>query len=211
MRARATTTVTRVAAPLALTAVLAGCSDGDGNADVALDRTSPPVVTSPTPATSPATSSASPTRDAQEWATCVSTRASLRVSYPAGWTARDYPDGGCAYFDPQPFQVERGTEGPSVAVRLDVENVPYDRVREAYLRSEVGSQRETTVAGYDAIRIEDRDTDGPLAAKGERLTYLADLGKNTTLVLTTNETDAQDLEQAKQVLDKMADRLERVG
>lgn len=153
----------------------------------------------------------STTPETRGWETCVSTRASLRVSYPQGWTARDFPDGGCAYFDPEPFEVERGTEAPSVAVRLDVENVAYDRVRSGYLDGEVMSQEETAVAGYDALRIEDRDTGGPLGPKGQRLTYLADLGSEKTLVLTTNETDAEDFEQAQEILDQMAGRLERTG
>jgi hypothetical protein len=112
-------------------------------------------------------------------------------------------------FDPEPFEVERGTAAPSVAVRLDVENVAYDRLRSAYLDGEVMSQDETTVAGYDALRIEDRDTGGPLAPKGQRLTHLADLSAEKTLVLTTNEADAEDVEQAKELLDQMAERLER--
>lgn len=149
----------------------------------------------------------SPTPETRGWETCVSTRASLRVSYPQGWTARDFPDGGCAYFDPEPFEVERGTEAPSVAVRLDVENVAYDRVRSGYLDGEVMSQEETAVAGYDALRIEDRDTGG----RWRRITYLADLGAEKTLVHTTNETDAEDVEQAKEILHQMTDRLGRTG
>ena len=215
MRTRRTTW-TRRALPLALTAVLAvGCGNGEDDPETALERPSPSTTASPTPSPSPSpsptTGSASPTGDARQWASCVSTRGSLQVEYPQDWTARDRPDGGCAYFDPEPFEVERGTEGPSVAVRLDVESVAYDRVRQAYLDGEVISQRETTVAGYDAIRVEDRDTEGPLAPKGHRLTYIADLGQEKTLVLTTNETDAEDFQQAQEVLDEMAERLERTG
>jgi hypothetical protein len=141
----------------------------------------------------------------------VSTRADVRVSYPADWVAREHPDGGCAYFNPEPFEVEPGTEGPAVAIRLDVERVPYERVRSSYLDGEVISQEETEVGGYPALRVEDRDTGGPLAAKGHRLTYIADLGTEQTLVLTTNETDAEDPQRAREVLDLMAERLERAG
>jgi hypothetical protein len=133
------------------------------------------------------------------------------VSYPADWAVGEHSEGGCAYFDPDPFQVEPATEGPPVAIRLDVENVPYDRVRDSALDGEVISTRETTVAGYDAIRIEDRDDGGPLGAKGRRLTYLADLGSAKTLVLTTNETDADDPARAREILDRMAERLQRTG
>lgn len=42
------------------------------------------------------------------------------------------------------------------------------------------------------------------------MTYLADLGEQT-LVLTTNETDADDFTRAQQVLDEMAQRLQRAG
>jgi hypothetical protein len=133
------------------------------------------------------------------------------VSYPADWIARDYPDGGCAYFDPEPFGVERGTEAPSVAARLDVEPVAYDRVLSSYTDGEVMSQQETEIAGYPAVRVEDRDTGGPLGAKGQRLTYVADLGGEQTLIFTSNETDADDFERAKDVLDEMAERLERTG
>jgi hypothetical protein len=155
----------------------------------------------------------SPDTDAQ-WATCLSTRASvtLQVSHPGGWTARDYPEGGgCAYFDPEPFEVERGTEAAGMAIRLDVEPTAYDRVREGYLRGEVQSQRETEVAGFPALRIEDEQTRGPSGPKGQRLTYLADLGTEETLVLTTNETDADDFASAQEVLDEMAQRMERVS
>lgn len=192
---------TRVIAPLAAALLLVGCGDDGDSTGTAQDRsTRPPPSSAPSP-------SPSPTGTA--YATCVSTRAGLLVGYPASWTARDHPAGGCAYFDPRPFEVERATEAPPVAVRLDVERVPYERVREAYVSGEVLAQRQVTVAGYDGIRVEDRDTGGPLAPKGQRLTYLADLGSEKTLVLTTNETDAEDFDLAREVLDQMADRLER--
>jgi hypothetical protein len=44
---------------------------------------------------------------------------------------------------------------------------------------------------------------------GERLTYLADLGEERTIVLTTSERAAEDLARARQVVDLMARRLER--
>ena len=194
MRSTAPATVT-------LTALLvAGCGqDGpDGSAGAPTPTQASPTRTAPSPT-------------AVQWATCLSTRSDLQVSYPQGWTARDYPDRGCAYFDPRPFEVERGTEAPSVAIRLDVESVDFDRVRDGYLRGDVIAQEEVRVAGYEGLRIEDRDTEGPLAPKGHRVTYLADLGTGATLVLTTNETDAEDFERAQEVVDAMADRVQRVS
>lgn len=200
---------TRLAAALALSALLVtGCGDDDG--DVAIETPSPSPSPSPTAVAPEPTDTGSPT-DTREWATCASTRADLQVSYPADWTARDYPDGGCAYFDPQPFETERGTEAPAVAIRLDVEPITYERVKSSYLDGEVMSQRDTEIAGHEAIRIEDRQTQGPLGAKGHRFTYLADLGTDKTLVLTTNETDANDFEQAQEVLDEMAERISRTS
>ena len=205
----------RLAAALAVPALLlTGCANDD---DATIDASQSPSPTAVAPEPTATGPTGSPT-DTREWATCESTRAGLQVSYPADWTARDRPDGGCAYFDPQPFDVEPGTEAPAVAIRLDVESVAYDRVLSGYLDGEVSgyldgeviSQRETTVAGYDAIRVEDRDTGGPMAAKGHRVTYVADLGDQQTLVLTTNETDAGNFEQAQGVLDEMAERLERI-
>ena len=201
-----------MAAALVLTAgLLAGC--GDDVEQVAVPSPSPSPVVTPveSPSPSPLTPTATATGATREWATCVSTRGDLQVSYPKGWTARNYPDGGCAYFDPQPFEVQRGTEAPEVAVRLDVENVAYERVKSSYLDGEVISQRETQVAGYPAVRIEDRDTGGPLGPKGRRLTYIADLGGGRTLLLTTNETDARDFTQAQDVVDRMAERLQRAA
>jgi hypothetical protein len=200
-------TPTRLAAALALSGLLVtGCAD-DEDADVSSESPSPTAVAPEPTATGP-TSSPSDTRS---WATCVATRADLQVSYPTGWTVKDHPNGGCAYFDPQPFDVERGTEAPSVAIRLDVEAVAYERVKQSYLESDVISQRDAEIAGNEAIRIEDRDTEGPLAPKGHRVTYLADLGTEQTLVLTTNETDAEDFAAAQQLLDEMAQRLQRAG
>lgn len=194
-------TTTRAAAALTLTgALLAGCGDDDPTALPSPSPSPTAVETSPEP-------TASPTGDTRDWATCVSTRTNLQVSYPAGWTARDYPDGGCAYFDPEPFEVQRGTEAPAVTVRLDVESVAYERVTASYLGGEVISQRETTVAGYPAVRIEDNHTQGPLGPKGRRLTYIADLGDEQTLLLTTNQTDANDFAQAEDILDEMAERV----
>jgi hypothetical protein len=95
----------------------------------------------------------------------------------------------------------------SVAVWLDGEDVAYDRLRSAYLDGEVMSQDETTVAGLR--RAAHR---GPRhRGRWRRITYLADLGAEKTLVHTTNETDAEDVEQAKEILDQMTDRLERTG
>lgn len=197
----------RLTAALVLSAgLLAGCG-GDDQEDTAPAPLPSPRTVAPEPtATAPA---ASPTaiQDTREWDTCVSVRADLQVSYPADWIAKDYPDGGCAYFDPEPFGVERGTESPSVAVRLDVESVAYERVKSGYLRGDVIAQRDAEIAGFEAIRIEDRQTEGPLAPKGHRVTYLADLGSEKTLVLTTNETDADDFARAQQLLDEMAERL----
>ena len=201
----------RLLTTAALTALLATACSGDGT-----DRASPEPQQLPAARPTPQTTSPSPTPspdDSTSWATCRNGRASvaLQVSYPAGWTARDYPDDGCSYFDPEPFEVQRGTEVSGVAIRLDVESVPYDRVREGYLRGQVQSQREAVVAGFPGIRIEDEDTGGPTAPKGRRLTYLADLGNDQTLVLTTNETDADQPEAAREVLDEMAQRLERAS
>jgi hypothetical protein len=100
-----------------------------------------------------------------------------------------------------------------MSVRLDVESVEYEQVRRAYVgdNDQLMSHRETEVAGYPAVRVEDRDTQGPTAPKGRRLTYLADLGQEQTLLLTTNETDADDPERAREVLDLMAERLQRTG
>jgi hypothetical protein len=205
-------TTTRALAAAGLTALLAaGCSgDGDDAASPAPTVTATPAAT-PTPATTP--SPTSPPQDARQWATCLNDRAevALQVSYPQEWTARDYPDDGCSYFNPEPFQVERGTEVSGVAIRLDIEAVAYERVREGYLRGNVQSQRDTEVAGFPGLRIEDEDTQGPTAPKGERLTYLADLGSEQTLVLTTDETDADDFAAAQEVLDEMAQRMERAS
>jgi hypothetical protein len=202
---------TGTAAGLALVAaLLTGCADDDSS-EGAFESPSASPTPSPSPTPPPSPSPTETDAAQKEWATCVSTRADLRVSYPADWTARDYPGGGCAYFDPEPFEVQRGTEGPAVAARLDVESVRYDRVLSAYTDGEVISQEQTEVAGRPAVRVEDRDTGGPLGDKGRRLTYIVDLGEDQTLLLTTNETDAGDPERAREVLDRMAQRLERAG
>jgi hypothetical protein len=190
--------------------MLATACSGDGTDSASPEPQQPPPA-SPTPETASPSPSPSPD-DSSSWATCRNGRAAvaLQVSYPS-WTARDYPDDGCSYFDPAPFEVQRGTEVSGVAIRLDVESVPYDRVREGYLRGPVQSQREAEVAGFPGIRIEDEDTGGPTAPKGRRLTYLADLGNDQTLVLTTNETDAGQPEAAREVLDELAQQLERAS
>lgn len=211
---RTTTWTTRAIAAAGLTALLAtGCgADGDDAAAPTPAQT-PPPATSPTPESSPTPSPVSSPDEGAQWATCLNDRAevTLQVSYPEGWAVRDYPDDGCSYFNPEPFEVQRGTEASGVAIRLDVEAVAYERVREGYLRGDVQSQRRVTVAGFQGLRIEDEDTEGPTAPKGERLTYLADLGSEQTLVLTTNETDADDPEAARRVLDEMAQRLQRAS
>lgn len=211
---RTTTSTTRAIAAAGLTALLATGCGGDGDDDAAPTATATPA-SSPSPEPSPLTTptpTSSP-EDTMRWATCVNDRAevTLRVTYPQEWTSRDYPDDGCSYFDPEPFEVERGTEVSGVAIRLDVEAVAYERVRDGYLRGDVQSQREVTVAGFDGLRIEDEHTQGPTAPKGERLTYIADLGNEETLVLTTNETDAANFVEARRVLDEMADRMERAS
>ena len=200
---------TRLIAALALGGVglVAGCTDGDS--EVALPSPSPSTTTAP-PSPTPTPTGPSDTR---EWATCVSTRASLEVSYPADWTVRDYPGGGgCASFAPEPFEVERGTEPHGMTIRLDVESREYERIRDAYLEDfDLISQRPAEVAGYEATRIEYRSTFGPSGGKGRSVTYLADLWSSGTLVLSTNETDADDPELGREVLDEMAQRLERTG
>ncbi|MFP5220527.1 MAG: hypothetical protein ACLGIG_12515 [Actinomycetes bacterium] len=85
---------------------------------------------------------------------CRNDVAGIDVRYPEGWTARQFgPDGGCAYFDPEPFEVPQDTEVSGIAVVLDVEHVPYERVRDGYLSNDVLERGDSELAGLPGDRL----------------------------------------------------------
>ena len=227
MAARATPPPPIVAGLASAVLVLGGCAqDPEPSAGPTTGGDAPPEMSSsgPSPSRSPAptatattipgtTATATSAPDGTEpLATCTNTEAGLRVFYPQDWSARSgSTGGGCSWFNPDPFELEPGTEASGVAVRLDAEDVEYDRVVRGYREDEVISQREMRVAGWPALRLETRDTTGPMATGERQLSYLADMGAGRTLVLVTNGADTEDDAQARRVVDLMAERLERTG
>lgn len=145
---------------------------------------------------------------------CANPEAGYEISYPGGWHT-DPGDvlGPCRVFDPEPLELEPNTEIPfDVAVVLDVEDIPYDEIRDAIRDDDRGlrvrSLTETRVAGRPAIRVHGVGTGAALLPEGmDRYGYVVDLDERT-LLATTYEAGDPSFETKRDVLDAMVESLE---
>ncbi len=172
-------------APVTLAVVLGLLAAACGGADDA----SAPVTAS---TTNPEASDAAEDDASEE---CHNPELGYTVSHPADWHTNpgDVLE-PCRVFDPEPIELEEGTEIPfSLAVSVSVAQPPIEQMREL-LRDdrglEVRSIEETEVDGRPALRVDAVGTGAALLPEGmRRLAYLVDGGERTLVFATYDAGD----------------------
>lgn len=175
--------------------------------------TDEPTLTQPTPERSPAvTESPSPMGNGlpEGFALCTDQRQGYEIGYPQDWHAGS-PNlqDECSLFDPQPFEIERGTEAPVVAMRVDDPQRPFAAARDRLADPDaerVLLREETTVAGQEAIRFETEQTRDVLYPEGTmRYGYVINHDGTAFYVETLSIPDAEmNYERNKEVVDQAA-------
>lgn len=182
---------------LAVAVALALGACGDGDDEMAA-----------TSSTTPTSDSTSTTVAGAVWEECEHGDGVYTVEHPQEWRTNDgavLPV--CTLFDPEPIDVEPGTEIPfSIAVAITVENVAADRMTESENRGQrVISEREEEIASRRATRIETEATgDAPLTPEGTRTTrWIVPLDDGRTIVARTHDTGDLEYQEKQDVLDRM--------
>lgn len=170
-----------------------------------------PDIAEPTPRESP---SPSPSPTAGQlpdgWALCTDDRDGYAIGYPEEWHAeapglRDE----CSLFDPEPFEVERGTEAPLVAMTVNDQEVPFSEGRTRIVdeeRQRALERSSTTVGGHAAIRFETVQTEALLYPEGtRRYGYLLDDGGTAFFVSTVSVPGTEmNYQRNKEIVDDAA-------
>lgn len=137
---------------------------------------------------------------------CTNSSKGFSVSYQAGWTTnRGEVVPACTAFDPDAFEIPRDSEMPfDIAVVIDVEDVPYERITEPSRAERIISNEQVTIDGRDARRVEVESTGEGLASPGMRsLRYVVDLGNGRSLVATTHDVEGTDYHRNQEILGRM--------
>lgn len=209
--------------PIPLVLALAACTGLTGSSPSA-EPSQPEAPTgtaspSPTPDET-ATSTASPTTGDtappdQELATCENPDGGYTVSYPAEWWANERVEAedpvtdipACAYFAPQPVELEPGTDDLSgVAVRIEV------REGNTAPSGEVISSADVTVDGRDAVarEVEVPPQPGFVPEDSVAYEYVVELEGDRSLVAAADNIQVDDAtyQDARPVLDRMMGTME---
>lgn len=160
--------------------------------------------------TTTTTSSTTSTTEPQQaaWTECVNDDEGFRVEHPPEWSTNDGDVmAPCSLFDPEPIELEAGTEIPDdIAVVIIIESVPFETVTET-VGEETLDQQERTVDGRSALRQELRSTGVGLAPEGrDRTRWLVDLDDRTLSAYSSDVGDPPYGEKVE-VLDRMVESL----
>ena len=143
---------------------------------------------------------------------CVNPDDGYQVGYPVDWhtnSANGLPP--CSVFDPDPIDLEPGTEVPfSIAVVIRVEDVAFEVVSNPDPQHDRVIQRDgpLVIAGRNAVLLETEAT-GEDGLRPEGLLsyrYVVDLN-GRSLVAVTYDAGDNPYDHKKQVLDRMIDTL----
>lgn len=203
---------------VSLTAVLlAACGDADETTSAGQEQptatapdstpTPPTAPTTDRPATPTPTATASP--DEVAFATCESDE--YTIDHPAAWETNEgdviEP---CRVFHPGDIDLEpQQDRSLHYAVSIYIDPVSFERASDPSGPNEVLSHEEVTVAGRDAVAVEQRSSGDALVPEGERwYSYVVDLGDERILVAATHSVGETDYEEDKRTLDRMMETLE---
>ena len=149
------------------------------------------------------TTSTTDDTDARAWATCVSEAEGYRIDHPAEWSTNDgdvMPP--CSLFDPDPIEVPEQTQIPTdIAVAVTVE--PVSAPAGGGLGERVLSERDTTVDGRAATRVEVEATGEGLFPAGLRTTRWSIDAGDGRIVARTHDEGSLAYEEKQDVLDEM--------
>lgn len=172
---------------------------------------------SPSPTTTPPPSPADGTREDGlpiGWTLCTNEERGYAIGYPEDWhTATTGPRYVCRWFDPDRFEVERGTEAPLTALTVNPTQRPFEQAREGLRASEshrLESAETVTVGGREAVRFERVQTRDLLFPEGTRTYgYLFGHADGAFYVQTWEVPGAGvDYERNKEVVDRAAATLQ---
>lgn len=147
------------------------------------------------------------TSEAVAWITCESPEAGYRVDHPTVWSTNAgdvLPP--CSLFDPEPFEVPEGTEIPAgLAIAITVE--PPAAGGGSGSGERVLSEREDSVDGYPATRLEAESTGEGLFPAGMRSTRWIVAAHGERIVARTHDRGTLAYEEKQTVLDRMMETL----
>lgn len=188
-------------ASIMLAFLLGACDAGVNGADTARPTPTPEAST---PSPSP-TSSESPGIDL----TRCQNPEGFAISYPEGWHTNSgdvVPP--CSQFNPEPFEVPRGTDKRVAAITAWIDPVPFERASEPR-DARNAQRREVVVDGGDALRLEYEVGRNSIWPEGTRITiYMIPLdtadGRAQTLFADTVALPPFDYDRNQEILDRMA-------
>ena len=180
----------RLAPGIALAGLLLLASCGQDGEEGASPSSTSPAAT----ATSAAASEKS----------CAATE--FEVSYPADWWVHprdpEHHTPACAFFHPEPLELEYGTEAPGLAIDLGVDGL-WVNMQFPSPDAEVVSERRATVAGHEAVRREQRSVQGTMLPAGTLSTVWVVNLDPLGLVAATSDFGELDYEENQRALDRM--------
>lgn len=197
-----------IALACTLALAVAGCGGGDDDGAAPGTSTTSSTTTTVATTTGEPTTTTSAVRLSQ---TCEHEERGVTVvvRYPEGWSVNDNPDTACSAFDPEPFELERGTEYPAdLAVILRVEPVSVERASDP--RTErIEDRREARIDGRRAVRLDVVSTGEALRPAGQRtIRWVIDAGDDRAVLAHTSDVEGNDFERSTEVLDEMVQALE---
>lgn len=185
--------------------VVAGCDRG-GEVDPPTTTTSSTSTSTTVPTTTAPGETTTTKAGAELGQSCVheEREVTIVVRYPAGWHSNGEGATPCSAFDPEPFQLRRGTEyPPDLAVVVRVEPVTFERASRPDAE-QVDDERRTQVDGRDAVRLQVVSSGEGLRPAGERsIRWVVDGGAGRSIIAHTSDVEGNDFEESQRVLDEM--------
>jgi hypothetical protein len=182
---------------LAASVMLVAAACGDDDAD-------PPDTT---PADT--TTTTAPPDDESAWVTCENPESGYTIEHPQDWTTNDGTViAECSLFDPEPTEIEPGTEIPlDIAVLIVVDPVEAEQAWSEGPGEEELSREEATIDGRDAVRQEIEADGSGFLPQGMRTTrWVVDLD-DRSLIASTYDTGEPPYDEVVEVLDEMIETL----
>lgn len=206
----------RLMIAVACVALVVACADTDTRVpeDDAGRGTTASPTRSITPTPSPAAESPQEDGLPSGWTLCTNEPRRYVIGYPEDWhTESTGPRYECRWFDPEPFELEPGTEAPLTALTVNPTRRPFEKAREGLGSSEshrLESEETVRLGDREAVRFERVQTRDLLFPEGTRTYgYLLDHEGQAFYVQTAEVPGADvDYERNKEVVDQAARSLQ---